>query len=330
MKILKMNNYNSFFNDDPWSGLNNACYPDGRRLYLNDERFWVSVDSFGRIMFFIHEEARTTLSILENLNSLEIKVDSNFIGSTRLCCTLIDYDKDLKNKFSIVAKDVAFQCSKYSGENLLHKVLLRIKSWADFLKPTRVGLLNSEYIGFWGELYTISQYLLKCYSPGEAVRFWVGPEGKKQDITLNSTAIEIKTSMSGDPRSIKINSLDQLERVTSSLFILHLIASPSQSGNGFSLKNLYEECLQKIRADTEVETLFLNKVFQLYGKASNEQLNNHISIINEKIFNVAEGFPVLNRKNIPLSICKVSYEILLSEITDFESERTIMDIIKNG
>ena len=330
MKTLKMNNYKHFFNDDPWESLKNACYPQGRRLYLNDERFWVSIDGFGRIMFFIHEKVDLNLKTLENLNSLEIKVDKDFIEATRLCCILTDYDEDLKSKFAIVAKDVAYSCSRYTGEELLNKVLLRIKSWADFLKPTRAGLLHSEYVGFWGELYVMSQYLLKLYTPKDAVRFWVGPEGKKQDVTLNSIAIEIKTSMSGDSRSVKISSLDQLERVTPSLFLLHLIGSPSSRNDGYSLKELYESCLEIIRADAGAEASFLNKVYQLYGKANNEQLNNIVSIISERIFNVVEGFPALTRKNIPLSIAKLSYEILLSEISDFESEVSIMDVIKNG
>lgn len=325
-----MNNYDHLFNDDPWDSLINTCYPEGRRLYLNDDRFWVSVDSFGRIMFFVHENIESDIQSLDDLNSLEISIDSNFKKATRLCCTLIDFDEDLKGKFSIVAKDVAHSCSKYVGEELLSKVLLRMKSWADFLKPTRSGLEYSEYVGFWGELYVMSNYLLKYYSPIDAVRFWVGPEGKKQDITLNSTAIEIKTSMSGDSRSIKISSLDQLDKVTPSLFLLHLVGSPSVKGEGYSLKSLYDDCLDMLEVDSESKILFLNKVFQLYGRANSNQLNSCVSIISERIFDVKDDFPSLTRKNIPLSIINLKYEILLSEIGRFESVDSIKNVVKYG
>jgi len=330
MTITMKNKYSQFFNDDPWVALNNLCYPEGRRLYLNDERFWVSADVDGRIMLFVHEAGDVNLKALENLASLNIRIDHSFVGATRLCCTLVDEDDDLQNKFSIVAKDIAYNCSKFSGNELLSKVQLRIKSWANFLKPARTGLSNSEYVGFWGELYVFSQYLLKLHSAKDAVRFWLGPEGKKQDITLNTSAIEIKTSMTGDSRSIKISSIDQLEKVTPSLFLLHLIGSPSVNGHGFSLLDLYGSCLELVQHDMEAETLFLNKVSQLYGKANNEQLNSSISIISETMFTITDEFPTLTRQKVPVAISNINYEILLSELNEFESEESIEEVIKNG
>jgi hypothetical protein len=330
MMTMKMSNYSSFFNDNPWQSLNSSCYPDGRRLYLNDNRFWVSVDNEGRIMFFVHEVGESNLKTLENLASISLQLDKNFIDATRLCCTLVSSDDDLKQKFSIVAKDIAHSCSKFSGNELFSKVQLRIKSWANFLKPTRIGLTESEYIGFWGELYVVSQYLIKLHPPKEALTFWVGPKGKKQDITFNTSAIEVKTSMSGDARTLTISSIDQLEKVTSSLFILHLIGSPSSQDSGLSLTNLFETCIESLSDDMESETLFLNKVADLYGRANDEQLNSRILIVTETLFEVREGFPSLTYPTIPKAITKAKYEILLSEIKEFESNKSIGDVIKHG
>jgi hypothetical protein len=327
---MKSDKYSDFFQNDPWSALDSLCYPEGRRLYLNDERFWVSADLDKKIMLFVHEIGEINLKVLENIDKLEITIDRSFAGATRLCCTLVEDDCDLKDKFSIVAKDIAYSCSKFSGNELLTNVQLRIKSWASFLKPSRTGLTNSEYVGFWGELYIFYQYLLKLHSAKNAVRFWLGPEGKKQDITLNSVAIEIKTSMSGDSQTIKISSIDQLEKITPSLFLIHLIASPSVDEYGFSLLELYELSLRKVQYDTEIETYFLNKVSKLFGKANNEQLNSSISIISENMFSITEDFPVLRRKDIPLAINNVNYEIQLSEINKFKSDLSIEEVIKNG
>lgn len=330
MTITKSDKYSDFFNDDPWVALNSLCYPEGRRLYLNDERFWVSADLDKRIMLFVHELGDLNLKALENLDSLEISIDNSFAGATRLCCTLVEDDCDLKNKFSIVAKDIAYNCSKFSGNELLSNVQLRIKSWANFLKPSRTGLTNSEYVGFWGELYVFSQYLLKLHSARNAVRFWLGPEGKKQDITLNTVAIEIKTSMSGDPQTIQISSIEQLEKVTPSLFLIHLIVSPSVDEHGFSLLELYEYSLKKVQHDMELETYFLNKVSKLFGKANNEQLNSSISIISENMFSITNNFPILRRNEIPLAITNVNYEIQISEINKFKSDISIEEVIKSG
>jgi hypothetical protein len=330
MMIMTTSNYSQFFNDDPWQDLNTSCYPEGRRLYLNDSRFWVSIDDAGRIMFFVHEEGKSNLKTLENLASINLKIDHSFADATRFCCTLAVSDDDLKHKFSIVAKDIAHSCSKFSGNELLSKVQLRIKSWANFLKPTRTGLSDSEYVGFWGELYVVSRYLMKLHSPKDALRFWVGPLGKKQDITLNTCAIEVKTSMSGDSRSITISSIEQLEKVTSSLFLLHLVGSPSSDSKGLSLKDLYESCIETFQDDMETETLFLNKISQSYGKANNEQLNNRILIITETLFAITDDFPSLTRANIPKAVTKVKYDVLLSDIGEFESSKSIAEVIRHG
>jgi hypothetical protein len=330
MTIMTKNKYSQFFNDDPWDYLNDLCYPEGRRLYLNDERFWVSIDNAGRIMFFVHEVGKVNLKALTNLASLDIKIDDDFLGATRLCCILIDSDDDLKNKFSIVAKDIAHNCSKFSGYELLNKVQLRIKSWANFLKASRTGLSNSEYVGFWGELYFVSQILMKIQSPSDAVRFWIGPEGKKQDITLNSIAIEIKTSSSGDARTIKISSIDQLEKITESLFLMHIITSPSNNDKGASLKELYENCLQLIDHDLNAETLFLLKISDLYGKANEEQLNDKLSTLAESMYEVRDDFPCLTRNVVLPSIASIQYEIFISSLKNFEITNTIQEVIKNG
>ena len=51
-----MSNYEDFFKDDPWSEITEPSYPEGRQLYMNDDRFWVSRNQEGQIQFFIHEK----------------------------------------------------------------------------------------------------------------------------------------------------------------------------------------------------------------------------------------------------------------------------------
>jgi hypothetical protein len=80
----------------------------------------------------------------------------------------------------------------------------------------------------------------------------------------------------------------------------------------------------------EAETLFLNKVSPLYGKANNDQLNSSISLISETMFTVTEEFPTLTRQNVSIAINNVIYEILLSELSEFQSEESIEEVIKNG
>jgi hypothetical protein len=297
---------------------------------MNDDRFWVSRNQEGQIQFFVHEKEVIDIKSIENFSGIEININIFNQRSSRLICTLVAEELSVKDKFSIIAKDVSYYCSKYSGPQLFLKVQERIRSWANFLKPTQTGLSHSEFVGFWGELYTVSKLLMKWHLPSDAVRFWVGPEGKKQDITLNETAVEVKTSISGDPRTIKISSVEQLERITKFLYLLHIIANPSDSDSGISLEMLYQECLGALSHDMNAKTLFLQKTSKLYGKASEVQLGENFAIVSLSLFDVNDNFPFITCDEIKAGITAVQYEILTSSLKEFDVTESIEEKIKNG
>jgi hypothetical protein len=325
-----MNSIESFFNDDPWGEILSPCYPEGRRLYIKDDRFWVAKDSLDRIMFFVHEPCHGEIKCLENLDGVEVKIEQYLNDECRLCCTLLSYDASMREKFAVVAKDIAYYCTAFNGAQLFLKVQDRIKSWANFLKPTREGLSQSEYVGLWGELYAVSELLMNAHAADDAVRFWIGPEGKKQDITLNTIAVDVKTSMSGDPQTIKISSLDQLAKVTDTLYILRLVASPSNGIEGLSLQDLYLNCMNALSHNMIAETLFLQKTAELYGKANKGQLEGKYVISTTQLFEVDDAFPTITHEKVANEIVKATYEISLAGIKDSEVQRDIIEILKNG
>jgi len=325
-----VDDFADFFKDDPWSATNKTSYPYGHKLYLHDDRFWVTRNEKGNVLFFIHESGLIDINAIENLAGIEIEICQHNEVSTRLVCTLTSPEPSLQDKFSIVTKDVAYHCAKYNGAPLFIKVQERIKSWANFLKPTREGLSHSEFVGFWGELYTVSEILMKVHSPNNVVRFWIGPDGKKQDITLNNLALDVKTSMSGDPQNIKISSLEQLDKVTEHLYLLHLVAGPTSGSSGHSLSDMHAFCVRSLSSDLTAKTLFLQKTAKLYGKASKSQLEDKFTILSIDLYEVRDEFPSLTRADIPNSIVKLNYEISVAAIKEFQVEDDISEIFRNG
>ena len=329
-RISRMSNYAEFFNDDPWRDSASTNYPEGRRLYLKDDRFWVSRGDNGDILFFVHVKEPIDIKPLENIDGIDIVIERHTEVASRLICTLTSADDNLKKKFAIVAKDIAHSCSIFNGSQLFIKIQERIKSWAYFLKPSRTGLSPAEYVGFWGELYAVSELLMKVHSAEDAVRFWIGPEGKKQDITLNTMAIDVKTNMSGDPQTIKISSLDQLVKVTDTLYILRLVASPSNRLEGFSLQDLYSNCLDALSYNMAGESLFLQKTAELYGKANKEQLESKYVISTTQLFEVGDTFPTITHEKVAIEIVKATYEISLAGIKNSEVQKDIIEVLKYG
>lgn len=320
----------SFFLDNPWAVIEEPCYPEGRRLYLHDERFWVSIDENHRLLFFVQDRGGESVKPLQNIAGLDVSIESDGNGESRLVCTLTDLDPELSDKFATVAKDIAFHCSKFKGRRLFLNAQERIKSWANFLKPSRSGLTREEFIGFFGELYSISDQLFHAFSESDVINGWIGPDGKKQDFSLGNLAIEIKTSLSGDKREVTINSLDQLDRVTERLLLLRVVAAPAAEGEGVSLGQLYEGIVESVKGDLDAENKFLNRASPFYGKATEQQINEQYQVIDVSIYEVQDGFPKLTRSNVCPEILDAKYSISVNAIEKFRIGSDMKEVTGHG
>ncbi|MCX4191015.1 PD-(D/E)XK motif protein [Methylophaga sp. OBS1] len=318
-----------FFKDDPWADIEQGTYPkSARRLYSEDDRFWVSVDEAGQKLFFIEEpvicEVDTDLKV-SCLRVDMVKMNS----STRLVCTLVE--DELKDKFSTVTKDIAHYCSSHQGLKLFQHAVERILSWGEFLKPSREGLRHSELVGFWGELYTLKKHISPHLQIDKAVSGWVGPLKKKQDFTLGETSIEVKTSQSGDGNEIRISSLEQLQKRTEKLYLLTLRIVNTKEQDDLSLEDLYLEIVQELEFSPVSKRDFLQKAASLYGKATQSQLKTKFIEVDHAIYEVDDDFPRLVPENIPgPSIVRVSYSIDENALGKHRILDGIKDLLSDG
>ena len=318
-----------FFLEDPWEKISGAPYPEGRQLYRESERFWVSVDEGGRL-FFIHGRGGGNIKPLENLAGVSVQIESWSGEEYRLICRLTSSDPQSKQKFSTVAKDVAFHCHRFEGARLFERAQERLKGWADFLKPGRGGLSRAEFVGFFGELLVLSEVVMPLHPADVSIRAWIGPDDKKQDFALGDVALEVKTTASGDSQSIWISSLDQLDRVTDRLLLLRVVLAPATDGTGISLGELHACCAGKVKHDVASEGLFLHKTSRLHGRASEQQLKERFQLVTIKAYDVVDGFPRLTRGGVDPGIREVDYELLVSAITKFELKEDLSEILANG
>jgi hypothetical protein len=319
-----MSNFDNFFNEDPWAEISGPIFPMGRQLYVKDQRFWVSINDNGEYVFFVHEEGLHEINEVKDLSDLDVQVEFPGKG-TMLIYTL--KDEILKDKFSTIIKSVAHNTSGFNGKKLLEEVSKEVLSWADFLRPSRRGLTRSELIGLWGELYILSEILTQTYSIDDSVRFWIGPEGKKQDFTLNNLAIETKTTLSGDGDSIRISSLDQLNKITEELFLMHVFINLSDSSSGNCLKNMYEDLLKKIGDDTHLKNIFEVKISTLYGKATIDQLDERFDFIKYDLYQVSEDFPKITFENTSVAITRARYSINTAALLPFKVEQELSELL---
>lgn len=331
MRTLILTKEPTVFKDDPWSGIESGTYPSGRRLYGNDERYWVSRDSLNQLIFYVHDVCNTVIPSVEGPSSVGITVERYKANEQRMVCTFVDTSQTSTEKFALVVKHIALASEKFSGVALFTKIQKELHEWADFLKVSKQGLSRSELIGFWGELYVIDQYMMEHHNALDVIRYWAGPSGAPKDISFGSLAIEVKTTKVSNSRLITISSLDQLERTTDKLYLMHLFINDSDAESGLALAELYESIKLKIQHDLPSMGLYAKRAGCIFDRASSFQKEEPFLCSDVNMYDVLDDFPKLLRCNLePKGILEAEYKISISSIQPFKVTHNLKDIIKNG
>ena len=311
------------FLPNPWEYVVEPIYPNGKYLYQDDRRFYVSMNDDKQFNFFVELKGNHSLNDIPALKSIKIDI-VHLNNSTRLVCTL--EENEILDKFTWVAMDLAIHCASFDDHLVLDECKEKLLEWSLFLRPDRRGLTRSEKIGFWGELYALTEFIIPKYKHEQAINFWIGPDGKKQDFAMNEIAIEVKTTESFESSQIKISSLDQLHQITPHLYLLHLLMNKSDNQDGFSIDEMYRAVLDEISNDATLSLNFVNKTRQLYQKATNEDLNEKYLFLESHVYEVKDNFPCITSEVVP-GIDKANYSIRTSTIKSFLLDQDIRDLI---
>lgn len=317
------NNANEYFLPDLWGTIDAPNYPEGRTVHPEDLRFWVSIDDDWYPLFFVQTGIQSEITPLDNIGDIEVRVEKFQEGLRYVCC-LRSSDVDLKDKFNTVTKDVVLSCIECDDEQLLGKVQSEIRSWAEFMTPTRSGLGESALIGILGELYLIKEMLPSKLSARDLMRGWIGPDAKKQDFVFEDYAIEVKVNKAGGTKTISISSLDQLDAEANEIFIARIVLAPCSDDLGVSLQDLYEDCLCRFEGDHYATRMFKKKVSNFLGKATTHELSQRFEIVHTEVFEVTKEFPVLTRKNTPNGIVRAQYSLELAALEEFRKDASVL------
>ncbi|MDT7526723.1 PD-(D/E)XK motif protein [Pseudidiomarina sp. GXY010] len=328
--MTTMNESSGPFRDDPWSDMNIGLYPrSARRLYQNDDRFWVSIDEHGRRLFFVEENGAYEQSRLEKVAFVEIHHYQPKQGVTRACCVL--EDTNLLDMFTIVAKDVAYRCSDYTGQKLFKNFYARIEAWGNFLKPARSGIGFKRLMGFFSELYVLKTLFADWLPAEQAIQAWGGPSGNNQDFLYNGVSVEVKSTLYGEKKVVTISSEHQLDSDGEQCFLLHISLSLGNTFNSLTLRDLVTEIELTLTEDAQALSDFRVKVAQDFGQASRIELDTPFLIRELNIYNVDNHFPKLTPKHIQYSeISGVKYRLNLTGLGIWGEFIELREVLRNG
>jgi len=188
--------------------------------------------------------------------------------------------------------------------------------WSAFFeKHGQEGLSLEKQQGLYGELWWLRKMLQEGIEPAVAVNSWKGCRRNYHDFETNGNAVEVKTTMSKEPRKIQINNERQLnERGLKSLFLFVLTLGTSDIGETLSeLVDFLGHCFSGKPAAYTFENSLREAGYLVIHR--NIYTRNYTTISDE-MFCVREAFPRITI--IPQGLGDLHYTLVLAACRPFE------------
>jgi hypothetical protein len=287
--------------------------------------FW-GRDTTGACLFVVELQGDHTGQFRKNVvtvHGIDVDLRSGKSGWQRLVLTLEkQVDRDL---FEGLCRTLASALERATDSaTSLAIALAHIRRWKTFLSGRSQHLSTEEVRGLFAELTFLLELIERLSSHEVAVEAWLGPERSHHDFILDNAAVEIK-SLSGSERSaVRISSEDQLESLKDNLYLrLYQLSSPPESADALSLNEIVDAVLLRL-TDAEAVEAFDRKLVA-HGFVPIPHYDTPRFVVSAiRSFRVADGFPRLIRSLLPSGIARVSYDILLEQISGFECDSDII------
>ncbi|GIH78373.1 PD-(D/E)XK motif protein [Planobispora longispora] len=218
---------------------------------------------------------------------------------------------DLNDLFTLLCADVMKTTETMPSTPLkaLYRVLDR---WKALFQTKGAPLGVEQLAGLFGELTVLVRLLEE---DGSAHRLWRGPGGHHHDFSADRTAVEVKASVGGDLRRVRIHGLEQLEAPHNGSLQLVWYRLERPSNRGESLPELIERALGRV--DDESALLSLLAAVGYHSSDVDLYRDIRFSAIEERWYEVDAPFPKLTGKDlatagIPITVADVAYTIDLS------------------
>ena len=203
--------------------------------------------------------------------------------------------------------------------------LAHLRRWKAFLSGKRTGVLSAEEVrGLFAELQFLRDLYQSRLPQCESVGAWCGADRVQQDFIFRDNAVEVKSLSGKERNAVRISSEDQLETLSSQLFLeVYRLTDLPDSPAGCSLNHLVR-LIESELTDAQAVEAFTSKLAAA-GYAPLRDYDAPILVVSGvRTFGVTEGFPRLVRSALPQGIARLSYDLELESIERFECSREII------
>lgn len=295
--------------------------------------FW-ALDTDNKPSLALGHSVDFSQSRLPRVRSLTVRHEpSAEPGASLILLTLTD--PSLRDVFARLCLDIVNRTRECRTEAEACAVMVRRTwRWHHLLAGGGDDRLSAQrQLGLLGELAVLDRLVLPNMPTRAAIEGWVGPERAPKDFELGRVSIEAKANRSDRVGQVRISSLEQLDRTTTSnLFLCVTEIAPSGADPGVTVTSESDRVRERlVDLDATVVDLFDSKL-EAAGLSDDHDYGDSQWIIGDtSVFEVSEEFPRIDPTNAAAAIKKVRYMIEIDECEAFllEHER-IAGLLADG
>jgi len=199
---------------------------------------------------------------------------------------------------------------------IFNKIIIVLTKWEQFFERINIKPLSKIVLqGLFGELLFLKKVLMRGGEElqVQALNGWYGVDYSKKDFQYQRDFIEIKTSLKKKPYSIWVSSDTQLEKPADYRLFLCCYMLEVDKQLGKSVKNLIEE-IQDILLEYP-KTIFKEKLMKIgvISELLAPDMLEFYSVSDVLVYEVKDGFPLIDVSVLPTAIFNVEYALALDE-----------------
>lgn len=243
---------------------------------------------------------------------------------TKHVCLYIE-NPEHRSVFTALSSDIIRTLESSDLNSRVRDLQNCFNRWSRFFEICGNGGMSSErQRGLFGELMVLETLLHTDLSLLDGVSSWKGSSGACHDFVHRGAAIEVKTTISKEPRKVSVNSekqLDDTDLESLSLFVLTL--NEVESG-GISLPDVVAALRQMLEKDVKAGNIFESGLIEGgYLDSDADKYSKRYTIRCREIFDIWSGFPRI--VSIPDGVGDLRYTVMISACRSFE--KTLGDMV---
>ncbi len=239
-------------------------------------------------------------------------------GSMHLSLSL--ENREHKDVFISLCSDLAEDLSEVPDDKRESALAAFLDRWTRFFERFGArGLSPEKQRGLFGELYWLRTLFEYGISGIVALNSWKGCERAYHDFEINGQVVEVKTTMTKEPRKVRISNERQLDE--RGLLSLHLLVFTliKSEGGGESLLDI----VSSIKEKASLVSGGLRRLDQCLVGAGYLDIHTHLytdtyMVKTEELFKVTDRFPRITY--VPDGLGDIKYSLVVGAVSDLLSD----------